>query len=111
MDLHTDPAFQALNVGFVSIAFDSAEEQRAAISEYGISGVPMLIDADQRVSQAYNVLQWAVRSGEPGHTFILVDEEGQIAWIRDYGSPDLPEPTMYVPPGDLVEQIRDSLSG
>jgi hypothetical protein len=69
----------------------------------------MLVDANKTVSQQYDVLQWAVASGEPGHTFILVDANGQIAWIRDYGAPSLPEPTMYVPVGDLVQQVSDSL--
>lgn len=97
-------------MAFVSIAFDNATEQAEAIAEYNIVDVPMLIDADQSVSAAYDVLKWAVGSGEPGHTFILVDAEGEIAWIRDYGSPTLPEPTMYVPPSDLVEQIEASLN-
>lgn len=109
MDLQADPEFQALDVGFVSIAFDDANQQSAAIEEYGIVDVPMLIDADQSVSETYDVLKWAVGTGEPGHTFILVDGEGEIVWIRDYGSPDLPNPVMYVPPLDLVDQIRDSL--
>lgn len=109
MDLQTDPEFQALDVAFVSIAFDDAAQQQAAIAEYNITGVPMLIDAEQTVSETYDVLKWAVGTGEPGHTFILVDGEGEIAWIRDYGSPNLPDPVMYVPPNDLVEQIRDSL--
>ena len=107
--MQSDPEFQALDVAFVSIAFDSAEQQVGAISEYGISDVPMLIDADHSVSEAYDVLKWAVGSGEPGHTFILVDADGDIAWIRDYGSPTLPDPVMYVPPTDLVTQIRDNL--
>jgi peroxiredoxin len=111
VDLQTDPDFQELDVAFLSIAFDSAAEQNSAIAEWGISGVPMLIDADESVSETYDVLQWAVRTGEPGHTFILVDEDGEIAWIRDYGSPDLPDPTMYVPPNDLIEQIDAALSG
>jgi peroxiredoxin len=109
--LHNDPEFQALDVAFVSIAFDSAQEQLPTVAEYGISEeVPLLIDADGSVSERYDVLQWAVASGEPGHTFILVDENGEIAWIRDYGAPDLPTRTMYVPPQDLVQQIRDSLN-
>ena len=70
----------------------------------------MLVDADQSVSKSYDVLKWAVGTGEPGHTFILVDQNGEIAWIRDYGSPKLPSPVMYVPPLDLVVQIRDSLN-
>lgn len=109
MDLQSDPAFQALDVAFVSIAFDDIEEQAASIEEYNIQDVPMLVDADGAVSEAYDVLKWAVGTGEPGHTFILVDGDGEIAWIRDYGSPDLPNPVMYVPPQDLVQQISDSL--
>ena len=109
--MHNDPDFQALDVEFVSIAFDSAEEQRAAIEEYNIVDVPMLIDAEQSVSANYDVLQWAVGSGEPGHTFILVDGNGEIAWVRDYGAPDLADRVMYVPIPDLVTQIRDSLQG
>lgn len=109
MDLQSDPEFQDLDVAFVSIAFDTAEQQAEAISEYEISNVPMLVDADQSVSEAYDVLKWAVGTGEPGHTFILVDAAGNIAWIRDYGSPQLPNPVMYVPPLDLVEQIRENL--
>ncbi len=109
MDLQNDPEFQALDVAFVSIAFDDIQSQQESIEEYGIEGVPMLVDADTSVSEAYDVLKWAVGTGEPGHTFILVDEAGDIAWIRDYGSPDLPNPVMYVPIDELVTQIRDSL--
>lgn len=106
MDLQNDAEFQGLDVALVSIALDSAQEQSAAIEEYGIT-VPMLIDADKQVSQTYDVLQWAVATGEPGHTFILIDEAGSIAWIRDYGAP--PNGVMYVPVDDLTQQIRDAL--
>lgn len=109
MDLQQDPEFQALDVALVSIALDSAAEQMTAVAQYDLREVPMLVDREAQVSTAYDVMKWAVGSGEPGHTFILVDEAGEIAWIRDYGSPDLPDPVMYVPPTDLVEQIRDSL--
>lgn len=75
---------------------------------YGITDVPMLSDSDHGVSQAYDVLQWAVASGEPGHTFVLVGQDGKIEWIRDYGAPENGG-TMYVPVNDLVEQIRSKL--
>lgn len=107
--MQSDPEFQSLNVAFVSIAFDPSDQQVSAITEYGISDVPMLIDAEHTVSEAYDVLKWAVGSGEPSHTFVLVDADGNIAWIRDYGSPSLPDPVMYVPPADLIQQIKDSL--
>lgn len=110
MDLHSDPSFQALDVAIVSIAFDTQEQQLNVIEEFNIpDDVPMLIDADANVSTQYDVLQWAVGTGEPGHTFVLVDEEGNIAWIRDYGSPSLPNPSMYVESDELVQFISENL--
>ena len=111
VDLQNDPAYQALGVPVLSIAFDSLEEQALAAQELGISSVPMLSDADHSVSQAYGVLQWAVDSGEPGHTFILVDEEGKVAWIQDYGSPDNPSRTMYVPIEELAGKVAEAIEG
>ena len=109
MDLQNDSEFQTLNVQLISIAFDSAEEQQTAIAEYGIRDVPMLTDGDGAVSEAYDVLQWAVGSGEPGHTFVLVNAEGYITWIKDYGSPRLENPVMYVPVDELVNFVRDNI--
>jgi peroxiredoxin len=109
VDLQNDPEFQAMDVQLVSIAFDSLDEQAAGAAEYGITDVPLLTDADGDVSTAYDVLQWAVASGEPGHTFILVDKDGQIAWIRDYGAPENGG-VMYVPVEDLKRQINESLN-
>jgi peroxiredoxin len=96
-------------VAILSIALDPAADQAAAQQELGISS-PMLVDENRQVSELYDVTKWAVASGEPGHTFILVDKDGNIAWMRDYGSPNLPDPTMYVPVPDLVAQVRDSLN-
>lgn len=108
VDLENNPEYQALNVPLISIAFDDPEILAAAGSEYGIGATPLLSDTDESVSAAYDVLQWAVATGEPGHTFILVDEQGEIAWIRDYG---VVESSMYVEPTEIAEQVRDSLVG
>ena len=96
-----------MDVAILSIAFDSQTEQAASKLEYGIT-VPMLVDSDRSVSQTYDVLQWAVGTGEPGHTFILVDEDGKLAWIRDYGAPENGG-LMYVPVSELTAQIQQSL--
>jgi peroxiredoxin len=81
--------------------------QAAAKQEYGIT-VPMLVDADHQVSEAYDVLQWAVGTGEPGHTFVLVDEQGTVVWLRDYGAPENGG-VMYVPVDELTQQIAQAL--
>jgi len=110
VDLETDPEFQALDVELVSIAFDDAATQKQAAETVGITETPMLVDADHSVSEAYDVLQWAVGTGEPGHTFVLVDGDGGIAWLRDYGAPENGG-TMYVPTMELVVQIDEALNG
>ena len=68
----------------------------------------MGIDANAQVSTAYDVLQWAAATGEPSHTFILVDEEGDIVWIQDYGAPEN-RGVMYVDPSELVLEIGSRL--
>lgn len=79
-----------------------------AAEDYGIQ-IPLLTDTDQAVSEAYGVLQWAVGSGEPGHTFVLVDENGDIAWIKDYGAPENGG-VMYVAPEELVQHMTERLN-
>jgi peroxiredoxin len=107
VDLQDDPEFQSLDVAFVSIAFDSPEVLRQAGQEFGTT-IPLLSDQDHKVSEAYGVLQWAVATGEPGHTFVLVDEAGEVVWIQDYGAPEN-RGVMYVPVEELVNEIRTHL--
>lgn len=108
VDLQNDPEFQKLGVELLSVAFDASEEQGPAAQELGIT-VSMLVDGDHSISESYDVLQWAVASGEPGHTFVLVDKDGDIAWIRDYGAPENGG-TMYVPVSELVQEIQSALT-
>src|SRR5690606_14399137 len=103
------PEFQALDVALVSIATDSPEQLAAAAQEYGITDVPLLSDTQAQVSEEYDVMQWATPAGEPSHTFVLVDENGRIAWVQDYGSPQN-RGVMYVEPRELVTEIRSNLA-
>lgn len=109
VDLESDPEFQALDVALLSIALDLPSELAAGAQEYGIQTTPLLTDEDKSVSQAFDVLKWAIASGEPGHTFILVSKDGKITWIKDYGSPDDPNRTMYVPVPELTRAIKENL--
>lgn len=108
VDLQNDQDFQSLGVEVVSIAFDSPAELSQAASELGITSVPMLTDTDHRVSEQYDVLKWAVATGEPGHTFILVGEDGKVLWIKDYGAPENGG-VMYVPVTELTSQVKSHL--
>jgi peroxiredoxin len=107
VDLQEDTRFQKLGVTLLSISPDSTTDWAEQSEELGIT-TPTLSDADNRVAARYDVLQWAAATGEPGHTFILVDEEGTVRWIRDYGAPQNGG-LMYVPPEQLVPEIADHL--
>jgi peroxiredoxin len=107
VDLQKSEGFRKLGVTMLSISPDSTSDWAAQAEELGIT-TPTLSDADNRVAARYDVLQWAAATGEPGHTFILVDEGGTVRWIRDYGAPENGG-LMYVPPEQLVPEIADHL--
>lgn len=71
--------------------------------------LPLLSDVDNRVANAYGVMQWQVM-GEPGHTFVLVGKNGKVAWIGDYGDPSHGG-LMYVEPSEVIEKVNGHLGG
>ena len=109
VDLQNSKKFQALNVQIISIARDSVSEMALDAQALGITDVPLLTDPDLAVSANYDVLQWAIENGEPSHTFVLVDANGHIVWVKDYGAPDNPERTMYVEVSELIDFVQINL--
>lgn len=109
VDLQNSAEFQSLNVQVISIARDSVAELSAESQTLGITEIPILSDPDLQVSASYDVLQWAISNGEPSHTFVLVDGTGKIVWIKDYGSPDNPNQTMYVEISELIDFVEANL--
>jgi len=106
VDLQEDRAFQQLDVELLSVAPDALDDWRRDAMEYGIPDTStVLSDSDNGVAGDYDVLKWAAATGEPGHTFILVGEDGRVGWIRDYGAPEH-EGFMYVVPEEIVRQVR-----
>ena len=69
----------------------------------------MLVDADAAVSTQYDVMQWAAGTGEPGHTFAVVDGDGKLAWLADYGAAQNGG-TMYVEVDEMVREVKASLN-
>src|SRR3990172_5395825 len=109
VDLQNDPAFRALDVDLLSVAVDPPEAGRNEAGPLG-TAEPLLSDEGNRVATRYGVMRWRMPSNEPGHTFVVVDAEGRIAWIRDYGAPENGG-LMYVPPPDLVPLLEAHLGG
>ncbi|GBC86131.1 hypothetical protein HRbin12_00116 [bacterium HR12] len=104
VDLQNDEEFRSLGVALLSISPDPEASWAAEAEANGIE-LPLLSDGGNRVATAYGVMRWKMPSNEPGHTFVLVDGDGRIAWIRDYGAPENGG-LMYVPVADLVSAIR-----
>ena len=110
VDLQNSSAFQSLNVQVISIARDSIQEMAPEVQSLGITSIPVLSDPDLVVSEEYDVLQWAIANGEPSHTFVLVDGDGVIRWIKDYEAPDNPNRTMYVEVNELTNYVKANLN-
>lgn len=108
VDLQEDPAFGRLNVTLLSIAIDPPQAWKSEGVPLGIT-TPMLSDIGAKVSTSYGVMQWMMPSGEPGHTFVLVDDQGKVLLIKDYGAPEHGG-AMYVTPRDLVKIISGNLT-
>lgn len=62
---------------------------------------PFLLD-DGTVSKAYDTLGKGMHAGLPGHSFVLIDTEGQQRWYGEY-------PSMWLDPGELLDEIRNRL--
>jgi peroxiredoxin len=105
VDLQNSEEFQALDVELLSIAPDPPEAWRDAADDYGIDEATLVLsDVENDTANAYDVMRWKAATGEPGHTFILVDERGKIAWIRDYGALEHGG-IMYVAPDEIVRLV------
>lgn len=78
--------FEALGIDrIVSITTDPLDALRQKVANERIT-IPVLSDPDLRVSKAYQAnLYGMMGASRDGHSFILIDKEGTIAWRADYG--------------------------
>ena len=109
VDLQRDGGFANLGVQLLAISPDPVTAWRQDGGALGIT-VPMLSDQGNTVWVKYGIPSWMMPTGEPGHTFFLVGDDGRIAWLRDYGAPEHGE-AMYVPPDEIASQLEEHLMG
>ncbi len=103
VDLQESKEFTSLGIELLSISPDPIDFWGSEAKKYDIQ-LPVLSDPGNEVAEKYGVMKWAV-GAEPGHTFVLVDESGKVAWLRDYGAPENGG-LMYVEPTELVAQLK-----
>lgn len=107
VDLQNDERFSRLPVELLSISPDPVEAWAEEANALDIQ-TPLLSDYGNRVAREYGVTQWAMPSGEPGHTFVLVGQDGRVLWIQDYGAPENGG-LMYVEVPQLLGQVASRL--
>lgn len=91
----------------VSVTTDPVNAIRQKVSDEKIT-YPVLSDPDLAVSDQYNTNDYGMMgTSRNGHTFILVDRAGTIAWRADYGGK--PDYTMFVPVDKFLAQLRAGL--
>jgi peroxiredoxin len=93
-------AFAAEDVTVLPIVMNSREQILADMELNGVK-TPFLLD-DGTVSDAYGTLGKGMHAGLPGHSFVLIDAEGQQRWYGEY-------PSMWLDPTSLLDKVRNRL--
>lgn len=108
-DIEKDmPAFKALGIdSVVAIAGNPLDDLRRKASDDGIK-TPVLADPTLSLGKTYNANQFGMMGTSAyGHSFIVVDPDGTIAWRADYGG--APEYSMYVKNEALLQDLRQGI--
>lgn len=92
--------FDKLNTVIIPISVDDQKTWDPIIQEERIT-MPILIDADRKVSGAYKVLKTpsSMHDDRPGHTYIHIDPLGKVHSAADF-------PNMNVPTNVLLQHIE-----
>ena len=93
-------AFAAEDVTVLPIVMNTREQILADMKVNGVK-TPFLLD-DGTVSDAYGTLGKGMHAGLPGHSFVLIDKDGQQRWYGEY-------PSMWLDPRELLDEVRDRL--
>jgi len=92
-----EDAIRARGLTLLPIMVDPAPVVAYEASRFGIE-LPILIDPGARVSAAYGMLGIYGHGDRPSHSFALVRQSGDIAWVRHYAE-------MFVPADVLLGEI------
>ena len=94
-------AFAKQDVTVLPIVMNTTEQISADMTSNGVT-TPFLLD-DGTVSKAYGTLGKGMHAGLPGHSFVLIDKQGQQRWYGEY-------PSMWLAPQQLLREIDARLS-
>lgn len=93
-------AFEKMDVAVLPIVMDSRDQITNDMSLNGVT-TPFLLD-DGAVSKAYSTLGNGMHAGLPGHSFGLIDKQGEQRWYGEY-------PSMWLAPDQLLAEVKKHL--
>lgn len=99
-EIEKDPAFADAGITVLPIVMNTSEQITADMKTYGVT-TPFLLD-DGIVSAQYDTLGTGMHEGLPGHSFVLIDADGERAWSGNY-------PSMWLAPQDLLKEVQTRL--
>lgn len=97
-----EAALAQRNISLIPIMVDPAPLVAAEAARFGID-LPILIDPDGRVSTAYGMIGVYGHGDRPSHSFALVHQNGEVAWVRHYAE-------MFIPSQALLEELDPILA-
>ena len=93
-------AFDKADITVLPIVMNTRDQITRDMAAYGVS-TPFLLD-DGKVSTAYRTIGRGMHAGLPGHSFVLIDQQGVQRWYGEY-------PSMYLSTSDLLQQVTQRL--
>lgn len=94
-------AFADAGLTVLPIVMNTRAQIQPDLDQYKVT-TPVLLD-DGTVSKAYNTLGKGMHEGLPGHSFVLIDAQGNQRWYGEY-------PSMWLEPSKLLAEIRTRLA-
>jgi peroxiredoxin len=71
------------DIEFLPIMVDGADWLAAEAERLQV-GMPIVVDSDRTVSEAYGMVGQHGHGDRPSHSFALVRQSGELAWVRHY---------------------------
>lgn len=88
---------EARGIRLVPVMVDPADRVAVEAMRFGID-IPILLDRDRSVSEAYGMLGVYGHTDRPSHSFALVHPDGTVGWVKHYA-------TMFVPLEQLLAEM------
>lgn len=105
--------FEKMNVELLYVTFDPVDQSKEALKRFGIKR-PIISYNSATTEVDYDLTNYSMDMGRrAGHTFILVDTNGQITWRKDYwpGRGHMVSGgTMFVNSNEIVAEVKKTFN-